>query len=270
MPSAQVVRRSLNIYFLVAGFAKDITPQSLVSLLNLKSNLIIALSSKQTPLSSLASEFSLILPPPGTPLISYFPKRDESAALIPILPSSQDTASNILSKNLSPVWFSGIPLSLGNNPFLVPILHAPLESFASEVDGGAADAIVDAAERGGEGLWAGSRLSVVTGFQALNGARVTWVGGVDIFSDEFAQKEVSKWFSISFIFQEVLTDILTEELNLVMHNSAAMLLRGLSRSLLSFVSTEQSITASTLQNLLNNILQKTSSWVSCLFLRTSC
>lgn len=90
------------------------------------------------------------------------------------------------------MWFSGIPVSLGNNPLLVPILHAPAESFAAEVDGGSADAIVDAADRGGEGLWAGSQLSVVTGFQTLNGARVTWVGGVDVFSDELAKKEVSK------------------------------------------------------------------------------
>lgn len=75
---------------------------------------------------------------------------------------------------------------------LVPILHAPAQSFAAEVDGGGPDAIVDAAERGGEGLWAGSQLSVVAGFQVLNGARVTWVGGVDIFSDELAQKEVSQ------------------------------------------------------------------------------
>jgi oligosaccharyltransferase complex subunit beta len=181
-----------NNYFFPTGFASDITPQSLVSLLDLKTNLIIALSTKQNLLSSLASEFSLILPPPGTPLISYFPKRNEPASLIPISPSSQDKASKILSKDLSPVWFSGIPLSLGNNPLLVPILHAPAESFAAEVDGGSADAIVDAADRGGEGLWAGSQLSVVTGFQTLNGARVTWVGGVDVFSDELAQKEVSK------------------------------------------------------------------------------
>lgn len=181
-----------NFYFLHTGFASDITPQSLVSLLNLKTNLIIALSTKQNLLSSLASEFSLILPPPGTPLISYFPKRNEPASLIPIAPSSQDKASKILSKDLSPVWFSGIPMSLGINPLLVPMLHAPPESFAAEVDGGFADAIVDAADRGGEGLWAGSQLSVVTGFQTLNGARVTWVGGVDIFSNELAQKEVSQ------------------------------------------------------------------------------
>lgn len=83
------------------------------------------------------------------------------------------------------------------NPLLVPILNAPPESFASEVDGGSADALVDATERAGEGLWAGSKMSLVTGSQALNGARVTWVGGADVFSDEFANKEVAKWVSFN-------------------------------------------------------------------------
>lgn len=133
----------------------------------------------------------MVLPPPGTPLVSYFPKRDEPASVIPITPSKHD-ATNILSKNLAPIWFSGVPQSLGNNPLLVPILHAPSQSFASEVDGGSADALVDSAEKGGEGLWAGSQLSVVTGFQTLGGARITWLGGVDVLSDEFARKEVSK------------------------------------------------------------------------------
>jgi oligosaccharyltransferase complex subunit beta len=94
------------------------------------------------------------------------------------------------------VFFSGVPHALGQNPQLVPILRAPSESFASEVDEGAgdknADAVVDAAERGGEGLWAGSLMGVVSGFQTKNGARVVFAGGVDMFSDEFAEKEVSE------------------------------------------------------------------------------
>lgn len=183
---------SLTIYEL--DFAQDITPQSLVSLLNLKTNLILGLSSKQTPLSLLASEFSLVLPPPGTPLISYFPKRSDPSTVVPITLTNQD-ASQILAQTneaQSPtVFFSGIPQSLGTNPLLVPILHAPKESFASEIDGGTADSLVDATEKGGEGLWAGSSLGVVTGFQALNNARVTWLGGVELLTDEYAQKEVS-------------------------------------------------------------------------------
>jgi len=33
-------------------------------------------------------------------------------------------------------------------------------------------------------------LSLVTGFQTRNGARATWVGGVELFSDDFAKKHV--------------------------------------------------------------------------------
>ncbi len=76
---------------------------------------------------------------------------------------------------------------------MVPILKAPEESFAADSDSDSgADALVDAADKGGEGLWAGSSMGVVTGFQAHGGARALWVGGVDVFSDEFAKTEVSK------------------------------------------------------------------------------
>ena len=112
---------------------------------------------------------------------------------VPVVGTSEGL---ILSRNLtSPVWFSGVPHALGMSPLLVPILRAPAESFAAEVEvggGGSADALVDAAEKTGEGLWAGSQMGLVTGFQALSGARVAWVGGVDVFGDEYARKEVGQ------------------------------------------------------------------------------
>ena len=46
----------------------------------------------------------------------------------------------------------------------------------------------DYAERGGEGLWAGSSLGIATGFQTRDNARITWVGGIDLFSDDYANK----------------------------------------------------------------------------------
>jgi oligosaccharyltransferase complex subunit beta len=161
-----------------------------VAILSEKTNLLLALGPKQTPLTSLASEFSLILPPPGSPLISHFPKRDSPANVIPIdLPSSHP----FLTPDTPPIWFSGIPYALGNNPLLVPILHAPAESFAADsTEDSAADASVDAAEKGGEGLWAGSSMGVVSGFQTRDGGRVTWAGGVELFSDAFSRKELSK------------------------------------------------------------------------------
>jgi len=136
--------------------------------------------------------------------MSYFPKREEPASLIPISPSEIDKSNNILSKGISPIWFSGAPHALANNPLLVPILHAPLESFGSDVDGGTADAIVEAADKGGEGLWAGNQLGVVTGFQTLDGARVTWLGGVNTLSNEYIQKDISKlvyFCSVCFLLQ---------------------------------------------------------------------
>lgn len=107
----------------------------------------------------------------------------------------------ILSKNLHPVWFSGVPQALGNNPLLVPILKAPPQAFAAETDGGSPDSLVDSAEKGGEGLWAGSELGLVTGFQTLNGARVTWVGGADAFSDDFAGQEITAYVSSKIDFK---------------------------------------------------------------------
>ncbi|KAH7928174.1 Dolichyl-diphosphooligosaccharide-protein glycosyltransferase 48kDa subunit [Leucogyrophana mollusca] len=170
------------------SYAKDITPQSLVGLLSEKTNLLIALSPKQTPLTSLASEFSLILPPPGTPLVSHHPARDGPPTVIPVPVSS----SPIVTPGTPPVWFSGAPHALGNNPYLVPILRAPAESFAADsTDDSGADAIVDAAEKGGEGLWAGSQMGVVTGFQTAENSRVVFAGGVELFSDEYARKELS-------------------------------------------------------------------------------
>lgn len=166
------------------AFAQDITPQSLVSLLSLNTNLLLALGQKQTILTSLASEFSLIPAPPGTPLLSHFPARSASPSVIPITPSAHPALTPDLSD--TQVWFSGSAHALGSNPFLVPLLRAPPESFAADstTDGGA-DALVEAADKGGEGLWAGSALSVLTGFQARGGARATWAGGVQMFSDEY-------------------------------------------------------------------------------------
>jgi oligosaccharyltransferase complex subunit beta len=169
------------------AYAQDITPQTLVELLGMNVNILFALGTKQTMLTSLASEFSLILPPPGTPLISHFPHRGEPATVVPIVPRAHPALPSTAGG--APVWFAGAPHALGPNPLLVPLLRAPPESFASDAESdGGADALVDAAERGGEGLWAGAQLSVVTGFQARSGARAAWVGGVRMFADEFMSK----------------------------------------------------------------------------------
>ncbi|CAE6533971.1 unnamed protein product [Rhizoctonia solani] len=171
------------------AFANDITPQNLVKLLTQGTNILFALSSKSTPLSSLATEFGLSLPPPNTPLISHFPSRPTPHTTLPI---SLAQAHPLVTPNLPPILFSGISFALNDNPQVFSVVRAPAESFtADSEDDVNAETVAEMADRGGEGLWAGNSMSVVAGFQVAGGARATWVGGVSVFSDEFAKAEVA-------------------------------------------------------------------------------
>ncbi|KAF8749970.1 Dolichyl-diphosphooligosaccharide--protein glycosyltransferase 48 kDa subunit [Rhizoctonia solani] len=171
------------------AFANDITPQSLVKLLAQGTNVLFALSSKSTPISSLATEFGLSLPPPNTPLISHFPSRPAPHTALPI---SLSQAHPLVTPNLPPILFSGVNFALNDNPRVFSILRAPVESFAADSEDDVnAETVAEMADRGGEGFWAGNSMSVVAGFQVAGGARAAWVGGVSVFSDEFAKAEVS-------------------------------------------------------------------------------
>lgn len=155
-----------------------------------------------------------------------------------MIPVTVPSEHPLLTPNTPPVWFSGIPFAHGNNPLLVPILHAPAESFASDGDSDlGAEALVDAAERGGEGLWAGHGLGIVTGFQTRdNNARVTWVGGIELFSDAYANKPLPSWvepsshfytaYSLNFSF------FFLEARSLEMNNLRVTSLLGRSRKIL--------------------------------------
>lgn len=170
----------------------DVSPQALFTLMreNPFTNILVTLSPKRTAMSDFAAEFAIGLPPPNTPLISHFPARSSPHTQLTIEAPSK--AHPLLTKNLPPILFEGQAHMLGDNPLLFPILNAPAESFSTDgTEDRRADAVVEAADKGGEGLWAGSKMSVVSGFQATNGARVAFVGGVKLFSDEFAKAEVA-------------------------------------------------------------------------------
>jgi len=161
-----------------------LSPQSLLPLLKKKVNVLIALSPTLTPMTSFAAEFGLTLPPPDTPLISHFPSRNAPVGTLQIpLP----TDSNILTSGTAPILFNGINFAMSPNPMLFPIISAPAESFATDTTkDDEAEILLEASNKGGEGLWAGSSMGVVAGFQTKSGARVVWAGSVDMFSDKFA------------------------------------------------------------------------------------
>lgn len=159
-------------------------------MLDAKINLLFVASPTNTPLTTLALEFGLNFSPPGTTLISHLPERPAPHTIVPIpFPDSKLLSSN----ETAPILYSGASHGISTNPLIIPILRAPAESFAADSDTDAgADAIVDAFDKGGEGLWAGSQIGLVSGVQTLDGARATWVGGPELFSDDFAIKEVQK------------------------------------------------------------------------------
>ena len=73
------------------------------------------------------------------------------------------------------------------------MLDVPQESFATNTaDDGRASVLVDVAEKGGEGLWAGQSLGGVSGFQTMANTRALWLGGVDMLTDAFMNKDLPK------------------------------------------------------------------------------
>lgn len=70
---------------------------------------------------------------------------------------------------------------------------------------------MEAADKGGEGLWAGSQLALAAGFQTLSGnARAVWLGGSEMLADGLIQKKgsVGKEFAkdvVGWAFQEANT-----------------------------------------------------------------
>ncbi|QRW26762.1 oligosaccharyltransferase complex subunit [Rhizoctonia solani] len=109
-----------------------------------------------------------------------------------ILFAPNSKAHPLVTPNLPPILFSGVNFALNDNPRVFSILRAPVESFAADSEDDVnAETVAEMADRGGEGFWAGNSMSVVAGFQVAGGARAAWVGGVSVFSDEFAKAEVS-------------------------------------------------------------------------------
>jgi oligosaccharyltransferase complex subunit beta len=153
----------------------------------------------------------------------------------------------LLTPKTPPVWFSGIPFAHLNNPLLVPILHAPAESFASDTDSDSgAEVLFESAERGGEGLWAGGSLGIVTGFQTReNSARVTWVGGVELFSDAYANKSLPSCVNQSSRYCNVpnSSPFFSAARSQEMNNLRLISLLGRSKKVLCSASTARPITS---------------------------
>lgn len=87
-------------------------------------------------------------------------------------------ASVIEKKHMeAPILYSGVGLTVGNNPFSTAILNAERDAFVAESYQKGADT--------------SHPVTLVGALQARNSARVTVVGSLDIFSDKLISSSVN-------------------------------------------------------------------------------
>ena len=124
-------------------------------------------------------------------LIDYFGKTEPSSILISSETSlcKSPAAPAFNSPILAP---NAVAHKLGLNPLLLPVLSAPEGVFSGEL------AELDDEEREVEALTggknreilAGSKASIVSGFQTRENARAGWIGSVDMLSDKTLKTQV--------------------------------------------------------------------------------
>ncbi|KAG1890023.1 Oligosaccharyltransferase 48 kDa subunit beta-domain-containing protein [Suillus subluteus] len=126
---------------------------------------------------------SLIHHSSPTTLLAQSPK--------PQSPVPVSSSSPILTPGIPPIWFTGAPHAPGSTPMLVPILRAPAESFATDSTSDAdSNALVSASKKMAKVSGQGSQMGLLTGFQTNVNLCVVFAGGMKMFSDEYARKEL--------------------------------------------------------------------------------
>ncbi|KAF3928301.1 hypothetical protein AA313_de0209175 [Arthrobotrys entomopaga] len=138
-----------------------------------------------TSINELATQVDVFLPPKGFSAVSHFDLADstdsEHSTLVLDLPKFPSNIKNYFNTGENPsakLLFQGPGLAIGSSPLVQPILTAP--RFAYSYDTKEASANAD-----DENVFAaGKQLVLVAGVQTRHNARITFVGGADIFADK--------------------------------------------------------------------------------------
>lgn len=188
------------------GTSKDLSPQSLYDFISRADqtphNLLIALSPTTSETwRDFAREFSFEFDIRGNTLLDPF-SSSGNASLVPVYPSSFSPEEYQIVKRTKPVLYSGISHAIAQGfPLAKSLLEAPATSYSHN-----RDSALEVELDGSVPALVGQRSSLVTAFQAKNGARVVWSGSLDLFSDEMMNeqsgneafvRDVSSW-----VFQE--------------------------------------------------------------------
>lgn len=174
------------------GLPIDLAPQRLVDSLQRGVNILVVLSSELSEFwRDFAREFDVDFDDRGHALIDHFSydtHLDDGSHTTVVLPLADSPTPFISAATQAgpPVLYRGAAHSLGRLPMLNRVLAARSTSYSYESKLGSLS------ETPAEDLClAGSKIGVVSAFQARNNARVTFVGSQDLFSDEMATASVA-------------------------------------------------------------------------------
>lgn len=92
-----------------------------------------------------------------------------------------------LRTSISPLLYNGIVHTLGQNPYLIPVLHAGATALSDEL------AVMDEGElldRKKKSVVAGEQAALVSALQTRSNARVGWIGSEAMLRDDYWAAEV--------------------------------------------------------------------------------
>nr|CAG8547931.1 1116_t:CDS:10 [Entrophospora candida] len=191
-PSIQLFKFGERNYDHIINFSPK-TKTSLIDFLKKGGNILLAASSDLSEtVRDFAREFSIEFDQRDTSVIDHFnfdASADDGRHIL-IVADGFTNVKTILSRNViegPPVLFRGVGHKVGTIPLLTKILWAGDTAYSFETK---KDQVVDE-----QPLVVGNEVGLVTALQARNNARATFVGSLELFSDQFFNSKVQKFNS---------------------------------------------------------------------------
>ncbi|PSK42540.1 hypothetical protein B9Z65_4454 [Elsinoe australis] len=175
------------------GLGPNLSPNLLVKYIENNGNILLTLSGDGSIPSSLASvllEFDITLPPEKNAVVVDHFNYDEKTAAekhdVLSLPPPKQLRGD-LKDYFNVGGMLAIPRAVGqvlgnSNPLITPILRAPETAYSYNPK--------DENEALDDVFASGSQLSLITGFQARNAARLTVLGSAEMLQDEWFDAKV--------------------------------------------------------------------------------
>jgi len=171
------------------SFASDLSPQALVQFLEDGGNILLAGSTEISEFwRDFVREFEIDFDDRSTSVIDHFNHLDQDPTKIlssiekTKLVEDQVIIPDSIRKSSPPVLFRGIGHSIGKNPLLMNVLRASPLAYSAELLSNETDP---------NPFIIGDEIGLISGFQTKKQTRISFVGSVEFFSDEFINAQIS-------------------------------------------------------------------------------